>query len=160
MKKTIVIAAMMLFSLCGFAQTAKSIYNRYSEAEKVSTVYISPAMFKLMGSIPAFELVDEGVNITPIINSLEGMYIISSENPEVSREMRRDIEKMVSKGEYELLMEAKDDGDRVKMFTRTAAGIVKSFVMLAVSDEECTFIMFDGSIDQKKFAQVISSIES
>ena len=104
MKKTIVIAAMMLFSLCGFAQTAKSIYNRYSEAEKVSTVYISPAMFKLMGSIPAFELVDEDVNITPIINSLEGMYIISSENPEVSREMRRDIEKMVSKGEYELLM--------------------------------------------------------
>ena len=160
MKKTIVIAAMMLFSLCGFAQTAKSIYNRYSEAEKVSTVYISPAMFKLMGSIPAFELVDEDVNITPIINSLEGMYIISSENPEVSREMRMDIEKMVSKGEYELRMEAEDDGDRVRMFTRTAADIVKSFVMLAVSDEECTFIMFDGSIDQKKFAQLISSIES
>ena len=78
MKKTIVIAAMMLFSLCGFAQTAKSIYNRYSEAEKVSAVYISPAMFKLMGSIPAFELVDEDVNITPIINSLEGRYILRS----------------------------------------------------------------------------------
>ena len=67
---------------------------------------------------------------------------------------------MVSKGEYELLMEAKDDGERVRLFTRTAADIVKSFVMLSVSDEECTFIMFDGSIDQKEFAQLISSIES
>ena len=159
MKKTIVIAAMLLLSLTGFAQTAKSIYNKFSEAENVSTVYISPAMFKLMGSIPAFELGDEDVNLTPIINSLEGMYIISSENQAVNREMRKEIEKFVSKGEYELLMEAKDEGDRVRMFTRTTADIVKSFVMLAVSDEECTFIMFDGSIDQQKFGELVSSLD-
>ena len=146
---------MLLLSLTGFAQTAKSIYNKFSEAENVSTVYISPAMFKLMGSIPAFELGDEDVNLTPIINSLEGMYIISSEN----REMRKEIEKFVSKGEYELLMEAKDEGDRVRMFTRTTADIVKSFVMLAVSDDECTFIMFDGSIDQQKFGELVSSLD-
>ena len=157
MKKTIVIAAMLLLSLTGFAQTAKSIYNKFSEAENVSTVYISPAMFKLMGSIPAFELGDEDVNLTPIINSLEGMYIISSENQAVNREMRKESEKFVSKGEYELLMEAKDSGEIARIYVVTSADMVLSFVMISSEPGECTVICIDGKIAKTDIEKLLSS---
>ena len=46
MKRFILIALAALFGAGAFAQDGKSIYNKYSEAENVSAVYISPAMFR------------------------------------------------------------------------------------------------------------------
>ena len=52
MKRIIILAALLLTTIASFAQNGKSIYQKYSEAEGVSAVYISPAMFKLIGKIP------------------------------------------------------------------------------------------------------------
>ena len=152
-------AVMMVLCVAAFAQDGKSIYNKYSDKENVSAVYISPSMFKLIGNLPDISMPDEDVNLTPYIKELKGMYLIDSENASINSALLADAEKMVKSGKYELLMEAKDEGDRVRMFTRTTADIVKSFVMLAVSDDECTFIMFDGSIDQQKFGELVSSLD-
>ena len=46
MKKIFAIAAAMLVTVSAFAQDGKSIYKKYSDAENVSAVYISPAMFR------------------------------------------------------------------------------------------------------------------
>ena len=53
MKKIIAIAAAMLLTLTAFAQKdGQKIYNKYSDAKGVSAVYMSPSMFRLMGSLP------------------------------------------------------------------------------------------------------------
>ena len=40
MKKFAIIAAALLMGVASYAQSAKSIYNKYSEEPKVSAVYI------------------------------------------------------------------------------------------------------------------------
>ena len=70
MKKFILIALAALIGTSALAQAGKSIYNKYSEAEGVSAVYISPAMFKLMMKIPDIALEGESVNLGPIIKTL------------------------------------------------------------------------------------------
>ena len=67
MKRTIIIAALLLASIFSFAQTGKSIYQKYSDAAGVSAVYISPAMFRLIGKIPDLHVEGEDVNLAPRI---------------------------------------------------------------------------------------------
>ena len=95
MKKILLIALAALIGASALAQDGKTIYNKYSEGQGVSAVYISPAMFKLMKRIPDIELEGENVNLGPIIKSLTGMYILNSENPDVNEDMKRDVDRFI-----------------------------------------------------------------
>lgn len=132
MKKLAIIAAALLMGVASYAQSAKSIYNKYSEEPKVSAVYVSPAMFRLMGSIPEISMPDGNIDLGPIIKDMQGMYLIDSENPEINKSIREDAEKLVKNGKYELMLEAKDDGEVVRIYTESKGeDIITSFVMIA-----------------------------
>ncbi len=136
----------MMISVAMFAQSGKSIYKKYSDCEKVSAVYISPAMFRLIGQIPDLEVEDESINLTPIIKSLKGLYLINSENPDIRESVIKDVERFVDSDDYELLMEAKEEGEIVRIYTVGNEQTVKGFVMLALEATELTFICIDGEM--------------
>ena len=150
-------ALMMVLCVAAFAQDGKSIYNKYSDKENVSAVYISPSMFKLIGNLPDISMPDEDVNLTPYIKELKGMYLIDSENTRVNSTLLADAEKMVKSGKYELLMEAKDSGETVRIYVVTDADTVLSFVMIALEQDECTFICIDGKIAKTDIEKLLSS---
>jgi len=146
MKRIIILAVLLLSAVSAFAQTGKSIYNKYSEEKNVSAVYISPSMFKMMGKLPDMEAGDEDFNITPFVKSLDGFYLIDSENMQVNDNLRKDAEKLVAGKEYELLMEAKDDGETVRFYADSKGGYVTSLVMISYEHDECTFLCMEGQI--------------
>ena len=156
MKRMITLAALLLVTISAFSQNGKSIYKKYSEAESVSAVYISPAMFRLIGKIPDLKVGEgENVNLAPLIRSLSGLYIISSKNAAVNADLRADAEKFVSGGRYELLMEAKDSGETVRMYTVGSEKVVEGFVMLALDGEETSFICLDGKMNRDELEDLL-----
>ncbi len=157
MRKIMMIAALMLLTVSAFAQNGKAIYNKYSDAEDVSAVYISPAMFKIIGNIPNLSIGDDNVNLTPVIKSLTGFYLIDSDNPSVSASLRKDIDKLLDAGKYELLMEAKDNGESMRMYTIGDDAIVTSFIMTVVVSDECTFIALEGKISRDKLSDILAT---
>ena len=56
MKKFYILVAMLLLSVSALAQNGRSLYNKYSDHDEVEAVYISPAMFRLMGRIPDVQM--------------------------------------------------------------------------------------------------------
>lgn len=156
MKKFIVIAAAMLLTVSAFAQDGRSIYNKYSDGKGVTSVYVSPSMFKLMRRIPDIDLGDGDVNLSPIIKSLDGLYIITAENSKIGADLKADVDKLVKKGSYELLMEAKDDGDKVEIYSVGNDKIITSFVLLALEPDESTFICFSGQIPREELEKAIA----
>lgn len=148
MKRIAILAAVLLTTISAFAQSGKSIYQKYSDAEGVSAVYISPAMFQLIGKIPDLSVEGEKVNLAPIIQSLTGLYLIDSENPAINNTLKADAEKFVQSGHYELLMEAKDSGETVRMYTVGTKETVNGFVMIADEGNETTFIFLDGKMNR------------
>lgn len=158
MKRIFAIAAAMLLTITAFAQDGKSIYNKYSDLKGVTAVYVSPAMFRLMGKIPDINLGDGDLNLSPIIKSLDGLYIINvnTEKQDVGADLQRDVDKLVKKGTYELLMEAKDDGDKVEIYTVGDDKIIKSFVLIALEPSESTFICFSGQIPREELEKAIA----
>lgn len=156
MKKIFAIAAAMLLTITSFAQNGRAIYNKYSECKGVSAVYISSAMFRMMGRIPDMEMGTEDVNLTPIIKSLTGFYLLNSENEEINGLMRQDVEKYVDKGDYELLMEVKDNGEIVHLYTVGRGNEITSIVFLAYEESECTFICMDGKMDRDQLENILA----
>ncbi len=158
MKRISLFLLFLLASLAAFAQSGRAIYNRYSDAEGVSAVYISPAMFRLIGRIPELNVGDDKVDLTPVIRSLSGLYIISGPADAIGEEIHRDVLKMAKSGNYELLMEAKDDGQTMKMYSAGTEQTVKGFLLSALDGDECTFICLDGEMPRKEFEALIATI--
>ena len=159
MKKTITTIALALVAVVALAQSPRSIYTRYSDEKGVSAVYISQAMFRLIGRIPEIEMNDSDVDLSPIIKSLSGMYILSCEDRKVAERLHADVKKYISSGDYELLMEAKDDGDLVRMYTVGDEKTVKSFVLLSTeSDGETSFISFEGEIPRDRLEEAVAGV--
>lgn len=156
MKRIILIAAMLLSAISAFAQDGKSIYQKYSDAEDVSAVYISPAMFRLIGRIPDLNIDEGNVNLTPVIQSLSGLYMIDSQNPAINASLKADAEKFVRNGRYELLMEAKDSGEIMRIYTIGTENIVNGFVMIADEGNETTFICLEGKMNRTDLEKLLA----
>ena len=156
MKKILTIAVLLLIFICADAQNGKNLYKKYSEADGVSAVYISPAMFRMIGKLPDLNVEGQNVNLAPVVKTLSGLYLINSENPEINASLAKDVEKFISKGDYELLMEAKDTGETVRMYTVGTETVVESFVMIASEDTQTTFICLDGKMNRDELEAILS----
>ena len=160
MKKLYILVAMLLASITALAQDGRSLYNKYSDYDNVEAVYISPAMFRLIGKIPDVEMNDESVNLGPIIKSLSGLYILSIKEDRIAQDLADDVNRFIKKGQYELLMEATDNGEVTRMYTVGDDFTVNSFVMLAREGDEVNFICIDGNIPRDQLEDLIAKAAS
>ena len=156
MKKIIVAAVLILSAITLQAQSAKSLYRKYGDEKGVTAVYISPAMFRLIGRLPEVDIEDEDIDLKPILKSITGMYILNSENPDINGSLRSEVERFINSGKYELLMEAKDNGETVRMYTVGTEQLINGFVMLAAQADEVTFICLDGQMPREQFETLIA----
>ena len=160
MKQLYILVAMLMLSITAAAQDGRSLYNKYSDYDNVEAVYISPAMFRLIGKIPDVEMNDESVNLGPIIKSLSGLYILSIKEDSIAQDLADDVNRFIKKGQYELLMEAKDNGEVTRMYTVGDDFTVNSFVMLAREGDEVNFICIDGNIPRDQLEDLIAKAAS
>ena len=160
MKRLFVIAALLLTGIMAHAQDSKSIYNKYSDENGVSAVYISPSMFKMLGKLPEIEVGDYGakVDITPIVNTLKGFYFLSASDEGIIRRLNNDVKSLLGKGSYELMMEAKQDGETVRFYTDGDDKIVRSFVMMSLDADSATFISMDGLINREALEKALATL--
>ncbi|MBQ2565919.1 MAG: DUF4252 domain-containing protein, partial [Bacteroidales bacterium] len=76
----------------------------------------------------------------------------------VREKIHDEASRFVKSKKYELLMEAKDNGEAMNMYTIGNDKIINGFVFLAQDGEETSFICFDGNIDRKQFEDTVSSL--
>ena len=153
---------MLLIAVGAFAQEGKKLYNKYSDQEGVSAVYISPAMFKLVGQLPDIN-VDmangEKMDVAPLVRSFSGFYMLSFEQKSAaSAELYKEVTAMVNKGNFELLMEVKDSGSTVRMYTLGDEKTVSSFVCIINEDDETMFFSLEGAMDRSDLEKLIAGM--
>ena len=160
MKRLFIIAALLLTGVMAHAQDSKSIYNKYSDENGVSAVYISPSMFKMIGKLPEIEVGDYGekVDLTPIVNTLKGFYLLNTSDQGLIKRLNNDVKGLLGKGSYELMMEAKQDGETVRFYTDGDDSIVRSFVMMALDADSATFISMDGLINRDALERMLAKV--
>ena len=154
MKKAILIAVSALLCTAALAQDGKSIYNKYAGKEGVTGVYISEAMFQMIGDMPELPLGDVPVDVTPYLRSMEGLYLL--EMPHADAGLAEDVQKFVAAGNYQPMMEVKDSGTGVNMYFTKEGEFITSLVLLVSESSECVFICLDCRISEEDFQKLIS----
>jgi hypothetical protein len=79
MKKFIIGIIMLLSVTAASAQDAKSIYNKYAGSKGVTAVYISPAMFKIIGKLPDMQMQTangSSMNIAALVSNFAAFYML------------------------------------------------------------------------------------
>ena len=157
MKKISLIIIAIMASLVMNAQDYKSLYQKYSDDERVTAVYISPAMFKLIGKLPEVKIEDNGVDFGPMIKSMTGFYLLQTEDKDLAEKIFKDVSKVVNGHKFETLMEVKDKGERVNIFSLGDKDFLKSLLFTAFQGNETTFISIDGLIKRDDVENAIGA---
>lgn len=157
MKKISLIIIALMASIAMQAQDYKSLYQKYSDDERVTAVYISPVMFKLIGKLPEVKIEDNGVDFGPMIKSMTGFYLLQTEDKDLADKIFKDVSKVVNGHKFETLMEVKDKGERVNVFSLGDKNFLKSLLFTAFQGNETTFISIDGLIKRDDVENAIGA---
>ena len=157
MKKIIIIALAAFISMASVAaqNSKKQIYSDYSGKPGVSAVYISPAMFKLMKAVPYIEINDQEVNFSRFIRTLEGMYILSIDEPGMASQLVKDVEKELRNGKHELRMEAVEGSETTRIYVIQKDSIISDLVLLARDGSSTSYISITGQMPLEEISKMI-----
>jgi hypothetical protein len=160
MKRIIILAILLLSATIASAQEGKNIYNRYSGGKGVSAVYISPSMFKIIGKLPDLEIKTadgNSMDLAPLISTFQGFYMLDISNATTVSAINQDVASMISKGRYELMMEVKEKGETLQIYTSGNEKIIQSFVFIACEGDSLQFICIDGEMKRSDIEKLIAS---
>ena len=153
---------MLLMTVGAFAQEGKRLYNKYSDQDGVSAVYISPAMFKLMGQLPDINVESadgQKMDMAPLVRSFSGFYMLSFEKKSAaSEELYKEVTAMVNKSNFELLMEVKEDGSTIRMYTLGDEKVVNSFVCIINEDDQTMFFSLEGTMNRSELEKLMATM--
>ncbi len=159
MKRILAIAATILLAMTAHAQSSREIYNKYSDEDGVSAVFISPSMFRMIGRLPDIDVdMDNGqkVNLSSVIRTLKGFYLINCERTGISEKLNSEVRKLIDSDDYELMMEAKDSGESMRLYTVGTKDTIHSLVMHVTDKDESTFIGIEGVMDRNELEKILS----
>lgn len=159
MKRILAIAATILLAMTAHAQSSREIYNKYSDEDGVSAVFISPSMFRMIGRLPDIDVdMDNGqkVNLSSVIRTLKGFYLINCERTGISEKLNSEVRKLIDSDDYELMMEAKDSGESMRLYTVGTKDTIHSLVMHVTDKDESTFIGIEGVMDRDELEKILS----
>ena len=142
---------MLVASLQANAQVKE--FEKYADTKNVTYVYISKFMLRMAGASSAPSV--PGVNTKSIMNKLNGIQIISSENKNAIARLKTDAQNIVKQGKYELLMQVDEDDQKVRIY-HIESKRQSVVVMMADEGEEYTVVVFSGTFtmeDVMKMAQ-------
>lgn len=157
MKKIFLTLIAGLTALMASAQDYKSIYQKYSDDDRVTAVYISPAMFKMIGKIPEIRIEESDVDLSPMIKSMTGFYMLQTEDTSLAEKISKDVVKIVGGNKFETLMEVKDKGQKINILSLGDDEFIKSLLLTVLDSEETVFIGIDGLMKRDDVENAVSS---
>ena len=157
MKKIIILSLAFAVSMVSSAaqNSKKKIYSEYSGKPGVSAVYISPAMFKLMKTVPDIEINSQEVNFSRFIRTLEGMYILNSSDPDIASRLAKDVESELRYGKHELLMEAIEENQTTRIYIVQNESIVSDLILLSRDGHSTSYISLTGEMPLDELSKMI-----
>lgn len=152
MKKYLLTMAILL-TVCQltFAQNISSIINEFKNEKNAECIHISPFMMSIgklfMGN-------EEG---TDIVRKVKSMRILDLEDCSVSVKERfaKRVAKLNKKG-YETLMQVNDDGEKVRILTKTKNDMIREMLIFCIEDKDCSLIQMSCKIKKEDIAQLVN----
>ena len=157
MKKMMMVLMLALTASGLFAQ--KNPFEKFTDMEGVTSVYISKSMMSLMPKNMNMDL--GNVDVSNFISKLSSILILTSENQPVAKEMVSLANKRIRDDQYELLMRIKsDENERVNFYMKGKPENIREMLMI-VEDEggESVIMQFLGDFTLDDAKQITDGMQ-
>ncbi|NMH28145.1 DUF4252 domain-containing protein [Flavobacterium silvaticum] len=112
MKKVVLTIALMLMPILFFGQTA---FDKFDGQDDVTTVVVTPKMFKMMGSAKS----DESQEFLDLVKKLTSLKVFTTKSVAVSKEMKATADGYIKTSGLEELMRVTENGQNIKIMVKT-----------------------------------------
>jgi hypothetical protein len=153
MKKLVVISTLILISTLARAQTSAidDIFERYSEKEGFSTVFISGKMLGLFTGRH-----DKGENGKEVVNRLTAIRILSVTDSILNWKLNfyTDLSPKINLSAYEELMVTKEGRNVTKFLIRQKGDVITELLMISGGPGNNALISITGDLDLKSLSEL------
>ena len=152
MIKTILCTVMALTCLNAHAQV--KAFEKYSDMNGITYVYISKAMLSAisgrLNKMPSMPNVDAHV----LVNKLSAIQLIHAEKNDMRTKLKSEVQGIVKKDKYELLMQVKEDGNKADIYQNI--GPQQSVVAMLVEEKDgVTAVVFSGKFTTEDVMKMV-----
>lgn len=144
-KNILLILFLCCTSIC-FAQN--KLFDKYSEMDNVTSVYISKAMFQMMPKIET-----NGLNLMNLKGKIDGLQILSTQDMSKKENMRNDFKGLIGKN-HEELMRVKDGHTRTTFYVKQKGDRINELIMLADTDSSFNVIQLLGNFTLQEIQDI------
>ena len=153
MKNLILFLGFLITCTAGLQAQADAIakyFDKYADDERFSTVYISPAMFKMAADMDEGDMDSE---TKELLSKLEGVRILTAEDIDGTKFFKEAIS-TIDTDQYEVFMEVRDGKENVKFLTRRDEDSIEEILMLVGEPDEFVMISFVGSVGPEDLSKI------
>jgi len=139
-----------------FAQSpADELFDKYSEMEGFTSVYITQHMFGLFADVETEEDEDGFIELVKNLNCIK-IVSVDEDNKELNRSVNfyDEIMKDFPSGKYEELMVVKKKDQDIKFLIRKEDKNIKELLMIVGGVEDNALISIQGDIDLKTISKL------
>ncbi len=130
-------------------------FETYQDDDNFTMVYVSPKMFKMFAKVAGDELDAE---LQSLVKDLKGLKVLRTDKDPTSV-YKSALDKLPT-DEYELLMTTRDEGQNVKILTKTKSDdVIEELLLLVGGNDEFILVSFIGNINLNDLAKIASSLD-
>ena len=149
MKTTRFFLVVSILLLSCTANAQNSVFDKYNDMHNVSSVYISKTMIEMQP-----DLYTKDLYIGKVAGQLDAVYIVSTMDNTIKKDMRKDIGQYIEKGKYELLMKQKGRVSRSAFYVKRKGEKVKELVLITDGATSLKFIVLSGDLTLKDIQNI------
>lgn len=144
MKRTIIksLLCTVMALLCLTASAQVKEFEKYADTKNVTYVYISKYMIGMVGKMANMP----GVDVSSLSNKLSAIQIITSDDWDAGKKLKKEVQGILSSGKYEKLMQINDDDSKVNIY-HSEGKQQSAVVMVTDGDGTVTVIVFSGKFN-------------
>lgn len=154
MNKRILICLIGLLFTFTAVQAQQSSFDKIADMPGVSSVFISPKMFRLMKGAN----IAEDASMNRIIGKMTSLQILSCENREAADRLRKATSYINTQSGYEELMRVKEDGEQIRIYTKEN-NQGHEYIILTDEKDEFNAILLQGNFTLEEVQQVMKSLD-
>lgn len=146
-----ILVAIMLMMTSINAQAQKNPFDKFSDYEDVTYIFISEAMLKLVGTtaIPSID----GIDINEIGSKLKSIQIITSEK-HTKNSLKSEAMSIIKKDSYEKLIQVSEKDNKVDIYFKD--GKKNSIIVMINGEKDDTvLIVFSGEFGMANIAKML-----
>lgn len=159
MKRIIVSAVIMVFSVVAFAQgeVVTKYFEKYSDNEDFVKVSVSSKMFSLFTELEAGSKEEE--EFLKAVSKLKGLKMVVGDSVQNAAKVYEQAVKDVQGAGFEELMSVRDAEENLVFSIKESGGVIEELMMVAGGKRRFVLMSLYGEIDLKNISKIARSMK-